>query len=60
MSPKIFEILQDCIERGIEIGLHRSFKHTETPSRETQAQCIEDAVMGEIHRFFEFEIKEEW
>ena len=55
MKPRIYEILNDCIERGIRIGIARSLKHTDKPSEESQAEQVHMSVMTEIGEYFEFD-----
>jgi hypothetical protein len=43
-----------CIENGIQLGISRAHKHTETPSVEELHQQIEASIMTEIHEWFDF------
>ena len=54
MTPKTLKLLEQCIEIGVEIGLHRAHKHTSTPDREQIQQSIEDAILHEVHEWFQF------
>lgn len=54
MKPKALKLLEQCIEIGVEVGLHRAHKHNESPSREQIQQSIEDAILHEIHEWFDF------
>jgi hypothetical protein len=59
MKPKVRVLLEQCIENGIKRGYYRAHKHTINPSEEVICASIEDAVMGEIHEWFDFdEIKD--
>ena len=55
IKPKIRVILEDAIDRGIERGLRRAYKHTDTPSQHEIIEQIKNAVWGDIHEVFEFE-----
>ena len=55
MKPKVLKLIEQCIEIGVEVGLHRAHKHTSTPSQDDIARAIEDAVLHEIHEWFDFE-----
>ena len=54
MKPNIRLILQDAIERGVDRGYKRAFKHTDSPSEAGILQSIEDAVWMEIDTYFDF------
>jgi len=55
MRPKIREILEECIERGIEDGYLRAHKHSENPSSFHIFQQMEYAIWLEIDQKFDFE-----
>lgn len=55
MKAKTLKLLEQCISIGVEVGLHRAHKHTDTPDREKITQSIEDAVLHEIHEWFQFQ-----
>jgi hypothetical protein len=55
IKPKTRVILEDAIDRGIERGLRRAYKHTDTPSQHEIIEQIKNAVWGDIHEVFEFE-----
>ena len=55
MKVKEYTVLVDCIERGIEYGMNRAFKHSETPTRAYIGEQIADAVLLEISEYFTFD-----
>jgi len=55
MRPKIREILEECIEQGINNGYHRAHKHDEEPNHRRILDEIEDAIWLEIDQRFDFE-----
>jgi hypothetical protein len=43
-----------CIENGLAFGLNRAYKHTDEPTKDQILDAIEQALMEEIHQWFEF------
>ena len=54
MTPKTYPLLLMCIENGIQLGINRAHKHTDTPSVDELHQQIEASIMTEIHEWFDF------
>jgi archaeosine-15-forming tRNA-guanine transglycosylase len=55
MRPKFRVILEMAIEEGVRRGYSRAFKHVENPSEGSIIEHIEDAVMGSIYEYFDFD-----
>jgi len=55
MKPKLRAILYRAIEEGVRQGAIQAHKHSDTPSTEWLASCIEDAVWLAIDEVFDFE-----
>lgn len=55
MKPKALKLLEQCIEDGVAFGLGRAYKHTKTPTTEQIQQSIEDAILHEVHEWFDFD-----
>lgn len=55
MKANILVILEECIERGIKTGWHRSHKHDANPSEEIVSEKITDSIMEYIHEYFTFD-----
>ena len=55
MKVKEYNVLVDCIERGIGMGMNRAYKHSETPTRAYIEEQIADAVLLEISEYFTFD-----
>ena len=55
MKPKFRLILEMAIDEGVSTGYYRSFKHDEDPTPEAIIEHIQDAVMGKIYEYFDFE-----
>ena len=55
MKPKILPVLEMCIENGLSYGYRRAFKHNDDPTEDQITQAIKDAVMHEIHEWFDME-----
>ena len=55
MRPKFRIILEQAIEEGIKRGYHRAHKHNENPTETSICENIEDAVMGSLYEYFDFD-----
>ena len=47
-------VMERCIENGIQAGLRRAFKHTDTPSQEVIAESIDRYIWLELDDMFRF------
>jgi len=45
LKPNVYEIVSRAVEAGARFGVHRAFKHTETPEREAIVAQVESEVM---------------
>lgn len=55
MKPKIFNLLERCVEDGVKRGYGKAFKHVENPTEGAICEHIEDCVMSQIVEWFDFE-----
>jgi len=55
MKARTRVILENAIERGIERGYYRAFKHTDSPGQEAIFTNISDCITLEIDTYFSFE-----
>lgn len=55
MKPKIRNILEACIERGIEAGYAKAFKHTDDPTPIAITTSIENYIWDNIYEVFTFD-----
>lgn len=55
MKPKTYNLLDRCIEDGIDYGYTRAHKHNDTPDPIWIKEQIHQAVMNEISEWFDFE-----
>lgn len=55
MKVRTRVLLEECIDRGIERGYRRAFKHTDSPSEVHIVSQINDAIWLEIDTYFNFE-----
>lgn len=53
MKVKLQRVLEDCLERGINYGYNRAFKHTDTPSEEVVKDQIMQAILNELYEYFD-------
>jgi hypothetical protein len=52
---RAFEIIADAVERGVQRGMTRAYKHTNDPNSEHIAECVDEAVMGELCEVLDFD-----
>jgi hypothetical protein len=55
MKPNTLKIIHSILGSGISNGVHRAYKHNETPSTPFITTCIEDAVDLRMSEVFSFE-----
>lgn len=55
MRPKEYNVLAMCVENGVMSGWARAHKHNKTPDPQVIRDTIQDAVLGEICEWFDFE-----
>lgn len=55
MKPKHKQLLDRCLEDGIEYGWRRAHKHEEDPSEDVIKTEILHAISIELHEWFNFE-----
>jgi len=49
-----YNLMQEAIQRGIEYGYNRAFKHEDEPSADKIKIQIENSIMTEICEVFSF------
>ena len=59
MKANEYKILEECVERGVDYGYQRAFKHTDNPSEDVIKECISRNIMMEICEYFNFEDNKE-
>lgn len=55
MKPKYLQLLERCIEDGIEGGWIRAHKHNDTPDPDHIKNEIMNRILLEIHEWFDME-----
>jgi hypothetical protein len=55
LKPKTIPLLEQCIETGIQLGWNRAHKHTAAPAYSQIEHEILNAIMNEIHEWFDFD-----
>jgi len=58
MKVKMYKLIQEIVESGIDAGYLRAHKHTDTPIEETIKHCIEQYIMNGFDEHFTFEHEE--
>lgn len=54
MKANEYKVLEDCVERGIDAGYAKAFKHTFHPEEHQLKEAINHYVLLEISEYFEF------
>jgi hypothetical protein len=52
---RAYDIISDAVERGVNCGMTRAYKHTNDPSSDHIAEQVEQAVMGELCEVLDFD-----
>ena len=52
LDVDVYRLISRAVENGIEVGLRRAHKHTETPDKETIKWQIENEIMNELSEIF--------
>lgn len=55
MKPNIYRIIAECVEVGSRRGVNRAFKYQDNPDIETITSNVDNAIMGEICEWFNFD-----
>ncbi len=55
MKAKEYNLIAQCVETGVMVGINRAYKHTDEPKDDFLREQIERAVMNEICEWFDFE-----
>lgn len=58
MKIKMYKLMEQLVQSGIDAGFARAHKHTETPREETIKSCIEADTMALLNEYFTFEQEE--
>lgn len=54
MRPKFYPLLEQCIETGLARGYQRAHKHRPDPTLDHLLEEQRQAIMTEIHEWFDF------
>jgi hypothetical protein len=55
VTPKFIQLLETCIKDGVVWGHTRAYKHNDHPSKAEINEAIVNAVLLEIHEWFDFD-----
>ncbi len=59
LRVRVYPVLADAVDRGVEYGYHRAHKHTDNPDEHQITSAIRDAVLTEILEAFTIEEPDE-
>jgi len=54
-NPKIYKLLEQCVEDGVMLGKNRAEKYEIDPSNPAYQEYIINAIMNEICEWFDFD-----
>ena len=54
MKPRIYPLIEQCVETGVTRGYRLARKHVDNPSEDAIIERITNAVMAEFHEWFIF------
>lgn len=55
---RAYPIIADAIERGIDFGVRRAFKHTDTPTPDAIIEHVETEVLNALSEIIDFDAGE--
>ena len=55
MKPKLINLMEQCIETGIQRGWDRAFKHDDAAPADVIRERIREAIWLELHEWFDFD-----
>src|SRR3990167_9568810 len=59
MKPRVYRILREAVEVGVQRGWNRAHEYSDCPRHEVTLDAIEQAVIQEVSERFRFEDKDE-
>ena len=60
MKANEYNVLERCVSEGVERGLTRAYKHTDTPDKWVIQNNIYQAVLQEITEYFDFDLTQKY
>lgn len=54
MRAREYQLLERCVDEGLQRGYRRAFKHTESPTEDALLDALQCNVLGEINEWFSF------
>lgn len=58
MRFRIYELISDAVDAGIEFGVNRAFKHTDRPTMEDIKNTLQHELMLSLGKVIDFEKSE--
>ncbi len=55
MKPKLINLMEQCIETGIQRGWAKAFKHDDAAPADVIRERIREAIWLELHEWFDFD-----
>jgi hypothetical protein len=59
VKPKIYKLIEECVESGVIAGINRAYKHADNPTKSQIYDTVIRDVMLQINEWFDFEEPEE-
>jgi hypothetical protein len=54
MKVKMYNLISECVERGVERGYRRAHKHVDNPDQVSMVDNIHREIMNELSEYFDF------
>lgn len=58
MKPKFEAVLDMCLDNGLRRGYNRAFKHDDNPTEQVILENQHNAILDEIHEWFDMDMKD--
>lgn len=55
MKIKMYNLVSECIERGVEMGYNHSFKHIDNPDKISMVHNIHREIMNQLCEYIDFD-----
>jgi hypothetical protein len=54
MKVKMYNLVSECIERGVEFGYNRAHKHVDNPTKDYVVENIHREIMNQLCDYIDF------
>lgn len=54
MKIKMYNLISECIERGVDFGYNRSYKYVDNPDKTSMVENIHREIMNQLCDYIDF------